>query len=113
MSDPSRYELARAEKVEQEARRLRRENLREEGTYVLASEVTRQIERQMTQEIAEFETVLRDGARRVADRLGVDFKETRALLVQVWRDHRAARADTLEAAAAEAEMTADETAADI
>ncbi|PKP67930.1 MAG: hypothetical protein CVT83_07585, partial [Alphaproteobacteria bacterium HGW-Alphaproteobacteria-5] len=72
--DPDRYELARTQKTEEEARKLRRLNAEAEGTFLLASEVERQIARQMAQEIAEFETVLRDGARRVADKLGVDFK---------------------------------------
>lgn len=94
-NDPDRYELARTQKAEEEARRLRRQNAEAEGQYVLASEVQLQVARQIGQEIAEVETVLRDGARRVADKLGVDFKAVRALLIETWRAHRGARVEHL------------------
>lgn len=89
--DPSRYELAKIQKAEEEARRLRRQNAEAEGRYVLTSEVELQVARLIGQEIAEFEAVLRDGARRVADKFGVDFKVVRQLLVEEWRNHRAGR----------------------
>lgn len=106
--DPDRYELARIQKAEEEARRLRRMNAEAEGLFVLASEVDRQVARVLGQEVREFETVLRDGARVIADRLGVDFKTTRQILVEVWRGHRALRAEVLEHQAATGAMTADE-----
>jgi len=62
--DPDRYELARIQKIEEEARRLRRANAEAEGTMVLASAVHRQVARQIAQEVAEFESVLRDAARQ-------------------------------------------------
>lgn len=112
-TDPDRYELARTQKAEEEARRLRRMNAEAEGTYVLAAEVERQVARVTAQEIAEFEAVLRDGARKVADKLGVDFKMVRQVLMEQWRGHRATRTDVLRVEAAAAELSADEKAGNI
>lgn len=113
VGDLDRYELARTQKAEEEARRLRRQNLEAEGTYVLASAVDAQVARVLAQEIAEMEAALRDGARRVADALGVDFKAVRRHLLDAWRAHRARRAEALGAEAAAATLTADEAAADV
>lgn len=110
--DPDRYELARAQKVEEEARLLRRRNQEAEGTMVLAAEAARQTTRLLAQEVAEFESVLRDGARRIADELGVDFKTARALLIEVWRAHRQARSDQLVQQAETAGLTGTERAED-
>src|SRR5690606_17526752 len=55
VGDADRYEMARTLKAEEEARRLRRQNMAEEGTWVLASEVERHTARAMGQEIAQFE----------------------------------------------------------
>jgi hypothetical protein len=111
--DPDRYEMARTQKAEEEARRLRRMNAEAEGTYVLAAEVERQVARMLSQEIAEFEAVLRDGSRRVADKLGVDFKATRQILMDQWRQHRATRTTSLESRAVDAEASDDERVGDI
>ncbi|WP_109464395.1 hypothetical protein [Albibacillus kandeliae] len=110
--DPDRYELARIQKVEEEARKLRRANAQDEGTLVLASEVHRQVARQIGQEVAEFETVLRDGARKVADRLGVDYRTVRQVLIETWREHRGDRLVKLQEEADQAEMTSEEQEAD-
>jgi len=107
-ADPDRYELARIQKAEEEARRLRRQNQEAEGAFVLASEVEQAVARQMAQEIAEVETVLRDGARAVADRLGVDFKTVRLILVEAWRGHRGQRSQLLAQEANGRPMTAAE-----
>lgn len=112
-SDAARYELARTLKAEEEARKLRRINAEAEGTFVLASEVRHQTARLMAQEIAEFEAVLRDGSRRVADQLGVDFKRVRQILIEEWRGHRAKRSVQLEAQASQAVMSDAEMAEDI
>lgn len=112
-SDSARYELARTLKAEEEARRLRRMNAEAEGTYVLASEVRQQTAKLMAQEIAEFEAVLRDGSRRVADQLGVDFKRVRQILVDEWRGHRGKRTDQLVAQAGQGGMTEAEASEDI
>jgi len=112
-NDPDRYELARTQKAEEEARKLRRQNAEAEGSYLLAGEVERQIAKLMAQEIAEFETVLRDGARRVADTLKVDFKTARQILVETWRSHRQGRSDQIGAQAGLAALTAAERAEDI
>jgi hypothetical protein len=112
-SDPARYEMARTQKAEEEARRLRRQNAEAEGTFVLASEVERQVARLIAQEIAEFEAVLRDGSRKVADKMGVDFKVVRQLMMDQWRAHRGARTKVLSDEAEAAEVSADERDKDI
>lgn len=111
--DPDRYELARTQKAEEEARRLRRLNAEAEGTFVLASEVERQVAKVMAQEIAEVESVLREAARKVADSLGVDYKSVRQLLTETWRAHRSGRSEVLADVAAQARKTEDESAEDI
>jgi transcriptional regulator with XRE-family HTH domain len=105
IGDPARYEMARTQKAEEEARRLRRQNSEAEGTYVLASEVARQTARLMAQETAEFESLLRDGARKVADRMGVDFKEVRQVLMETWRAHRHERTAHLSRLASNQRLT--------
>ena len=112
-NDPDRYELARTQKAEEEARRLRRQNAEAEGAYALVSEVNRQVAQQMAQEIGEFEAVLRDGARQVADVLGVDFKTVRQILTDKWRGHRATRAAQLSAQAETMGLSPAEKAEDI
>ena len=97
--DTDRYELARTAKAEEDLRTARLRNGREEGLYVLASEVELQVARILAQEVAEMEAVLRDGARGVADKLSVDFRSARQILLDVWRQHRAKRATALEASA--------------
>lgn len=111
--DPDRYELARIQIAEEKARKDRRDNLAEEGTFVLAVEVERQVQRAISQEVREFETVLRDGARKIADKQGVDFLVARKLLTDVWRQHRAGRTDALAQAADAARMTEAEQEQDV
>ena len=108
--DDDRYEMARTQKAEEDVRRLRRINAEAEGRYVLASEVTQTVARLIGQEIAEVETVLRDGARKVADQLGVDFKTVRQILTAAWRDHRGSRVTQLEMQAAQAVLSETEAA---
>jgi len=112
-TDPDRYELARIQKAEEEARRLRRQNSEAEGQYVLASEVELQITKMLALELAQFESVLRDAARAVADKLGVDFKTARQLMVETWRDSRRSRATILEDKAENAAMNETELLEDI
>ena len=104
-AETSEYEKARTLKAVEEARKLQRNNAVEEGRYVLASEVSRQVQGQIHQEIAEFESALRDGARIIADELDVDFKTVRKLLVDHWRTHRAKRVKVLKAQSEGAEKT--------
>jgi hypothetical protein len=106
--DPDRYELARIQNAEEDARRKRRDNERDEGRWVLAEEVERSTAKLLSREIGQFETVIRDGARAIADRMGVDFREARQILMQVWRAHRGDRAEVLAGESAEAPMTAAE-----
>ncbi|WP_421998186.1 hypothetical protein [Roseovarius confluentis] len=111
--DPTRYELARTQELEEKARRARRQNEAEEGSWVLASEVAAETARQLQMEIASIESsVLRTGARRLADELGVDFKEARAILTQVWREYRAHRSEQKAAEADAAQLSESEKEAD-
>ncbi|MCV2870645.1 hypothetical protein OEW28_18690 [Defluviimonas sp. WL0002] len=111
--DPDRMELAKIQIAEENLRKVRRDNEAAEGHYVLASEVERQTRQILAQEIAEVENVLRDGAREIADRLGVDFKSARKILIDRWRDHRRTRTEALQAAADAADLTDAERKADI
>lgn len=111
--DDDRYRLARTLKAEEEARKLRRQNAEEEGRYVLAEQAAREARRLMAGEISGFETVIREGARAVADQLGVDAKRVRAILRTAWRQHRAERAETLRGEAGAAAMTEAEKGEDI
>lgn len=110
-ADPDRYELARIQNAEEDARRKRRDNERDEGRWVLAAEVQRTTARMIGQEVAQFETVLREGARAVADRFGIDYREARAVLMDIWREHRVQRVAALTDATSSATMTAEEQAA--
>lgn len=112
-NDPDRYELARILNAEEDARRKRRDNERDEGRWVLAEEVARHTARTMAQEVAQFETALRDGARAVADALGVDFREVRKIMMDQWRAHRAGRSQQLQAESSAAPMTDTETGAQV
>lgn len=95
IEEPSRYDLARIQIAEEDARRKRRDNERDEGRWVLAEEVARESAKQLGQELAKFEIALRDGARDVADQFGIDFREVRQVLMRQWRAHRGARAHAL------------------
>lgn len=111
--DPDRYELARTAKAEQELRGMMLKNGREEGQYVLASEVGREVAGAIAQEVREVETFIGDAARALADQLGVDFKAARQIMRDGWRNHRGNRAAVLTEQAETAEMTAEEIEADI
>ena len=104
--DPTRYELARTQELEEKARAARRRNEAEEGNWVLASEVANETARQMAMEIAAIESsVLRAGARRLADELGVDFLKARSILTQVWREYRGQRSEQKAAEAEAAQLS--------
>jgi hypothetical protein len=111
--DTDGYRMARQAKLAEEVRRIRRQNELDEGTMVLVSEVERQVGKVLRQEIAQVEEALRTGARAVADKLGVDFRAVRQILLEVWRAQRQGRSDVLAEQAGAAEMTDAEKAADI
>lgn len=111
--DQDQLELIKTATANEQLRKLRRDNELAEGHYVLASEVERQVVRTIAQEIAAFETVLRDGARAIADDMGVEFKAARKILTDLFRAHRQGRSETLGDQAMAAAMTDAETAADI
>lgn len=103
--DLDRYELARIQSAEEDARRKRRDNEKDEGRWVLADEAQRQAARALAQEIAQFETLIREAGRAVADEFGLDFRSVRKLLMDEWRRYRADRAEALGSAAASTAMT--------
>jgi hypothetical protein len=111
--DSDGYRMARQAKLSEEVRRIRRQNELDEGTMVLVSEVERQVGKVLRQEIAQVEEALRTGARAVADKLGVDFRAVRQILLEVWRAQRQDRSGVLAEQAEAAEMTEAERAADI
>lgn len=110
--DPDRYEMARTQKAEEEARKLRRQNAEAEGQYVLASSARQEAARMMALEIAQIETMLREAARAIADQFGVDYLEVRAKLMDQWRGHRGTRSEALTEAAQAAPMSEKETETD-
>lgn len=103
--DPDRYELARILNAEEDARRKRRDNERDEGRWVLADEVERISGQALAREIGLFEAVLKDAARAVADRLGVDYREVRQILMAEWRSYRTTRAGQIRGAADAVQMS--------
>lgn len=111
--DDDSYQLVRKAKLEEELKRLRRQNALEAGTLVLASEVERQVSRVMRQELAEIEEMLRTAARAVADQLAVDARQVRKILVDTWRVQRAGRSAALMEAADLAVMNEAEVGEDI
>jgi hypothetical protein len=111
--DQDSYELHRKAKLTEEVRRLRRQNALEEGTLILASEVERHVTKLLRQELAQIEDMLRTAARSVADRLGVDFRQTRQILIDTWRTQRHGRAEVLAEQADGADLSEEEMAADI
>lgn len=110
--DLDRYELARIQSAEEDARRKRRDNERDEGRWVLASEVEHQSAAALARELAQVEMMLRESARALADRLGVDYRTARAILMEEWRRFRSRRAAILGSSADDSEMTDAEKAED-
>jgi hypothetical protein len=111
--DDDAYKMARTQKAQEEARAMRRRNALDEGTYVLASDTVMTTQRLLSKEVAQFENVMRQAARKVADEMGVDFKEVRSILVLAWREHRGKRSRMLADHGAEAGMSVTEKEADI
>lgn len=111
--DTDQLELVKIATANENLRRLRRDNELAEGQFVLASEVERTVARAIAQEVAEFDSVLRDGARAIADQLGVDFKATRKILIDLNREYRKGRSTALADQAEAGAHTEAEKAADI
>ena len=110
--DEDAYKLVRTQKAQEELRVAKRRNEEDEGNFVLASAVTLQTRRLIAQEIAEFEGVLKEGARMIADELGVDVMKVRSILLSEWRKHRTLRSKSLADQSAGATMTETEQAKD-
>lgn len=111
--DADAYQLIRTQQAEEILRKQRRENARDENLWVLSEEVERNASRLLSREIGQFEMVLRDGARTIADKMGVDFREVRQILMQEWRSHRARQSSVLAGEAETVGMTDAELAADV
>jgi hypothetical protein len=103
--DNDRYRAARAEQAEIDTILKRRRLAEEEGRWVLAEEATQATRRALAAEIAEVEAMLREGARRVADELGVDARTVKTILLKAWRAHRAVRSDRAAHIADSAQIT--------
>lgn len=112
-AEPDRLEMATILAKEEQARKLRRDNERDEGNWVLASEVRQNVARAMAQELAEFESVIRDTARAIADVYGLDFREVRKVMMDRWREHRQNRMSQAQTAAGTAAMSEAETEANV
>lgn len=83
--EQARYEVARTQKAEEEARRLRRQNLEAEGQYVLAVEVQRTRDVMINEERRQLRSVIAEGARQVAEKLGADREKTETILLSAWQ----------------------------
>ncbi|KFI24359.1 MerR family transcriptional regulator [Paenirhodobacter enshiensis] len=112
-AEPDRLEMATILAKEEQARKLRRDNERDEGNWVLASEVRQNVARAMAQELAEFESVIRDTARAIADVYGLDFREVRKVMMDRWRKHRQNRMSQAQTVAGTAAMSEAETEANV
>jgi hypothetical protein len=113
-SDPTGIALIHLQTKQEDLRTKRRKNAQEEGLYCLASQVSTEVQRQIAQEISGFESVmLRDGARRIADEFGLDFKEVRKELRQIWRNYRDRRSKEKLDEASSAELNEEEVREDI
>ncbi|MFQ6552943.1 hypothetical protein AAD018_011460 [Aestuariibius insulae] len=112
-SDTDAMRLVKLEKEKEGLRKLKRENLAYEQAYALRSEVDTQVRRMLQQEIMQIETMLCHAAQRIADELAVDMKTVRSILMQTWRKQREERAQVLDGAADQAELTDAECEADI
>mgnify|MGYP003147896493 FL=1 len=104
-AEADRYQRARADIAETQAVQGRLKLAEMEGRYVLATEVDLQVRRAIAAEIAEFETVMRTGAQKIAAEHGLDAPAVRAVLTTLWRAHRARRAEVAAAQAEAAELT--------
>lgn len=111
--DLRRYEVARAQLAEEKARAARRDNAVEDGIYVLASAVERASSRLLQAELAQFETVLREASRSIADVFGIDYRSVHKVARDTWRTHRGERTSALLAAADAVELSEVEREADI
>lgn len=101
----ARLNEIRVKRAELDLRRSLREEQVEEGRWVDVDEVRRATQKLIGQEVAETEAWLKDAARLIADKNGLNFKEVRADLRASWRKQRGDRADALKKAAADAEMS--------
>ena len=111
-TDPDRYELARIQVTEEDARRKRRDNQRDEGLWVLAEEVQRHTARALAGELSQIDGFLREAARALADAHGIDARAARKTLTDQWRAHRTARSRQAADLAEAATMTETEQEAD-
>ncbi|MFN3646249.1 MAG: excisionase family DNA-binding protein [Gemmobacter sp.] len=107
-----RYDIARAMRIEEQARAARYDNDQREATLVLASEVQAQVLAQIGQELAQIDGFLRQVSVELAEALGAQRQQVRAILNAAWRRHRGERAAAAAMRADAAKLTAAEQEAD-
>lgn len=103
--DPDQYKLLREAHAAEDLRTKRRNNARDEGLWILASEVDRNVSRLMAQNLAEIETFVKDVSVLVAGRMGIDQRQVRQIILEAWRGFRTERAKSLAAAADDAGLS--------
>jgi len=108
-----RYQNARITALEERNREQQRKNALADGTYVLASEVAREVQTQMAAEIAAIDSMLGDAARAVADEFQINAGEVRKVLRDTWRLHRQRRERIKGEQSDAAQLTEDEQEANI
>lgn len=103
--DPDQYKLLREAHAKEDLRTKLRNNARDEGLWILASEVDRNVSRLMAQNLAEIETFVKDVSVLVAVRMGIDQRQVRQIILEAWRGFRTERAKSLAAAADDAGLS--------
>ncbi len=105
---------SKAISAREQARRDMRRSAEEEGRYVLAREVDREVAGQISRLAGEVDSiVIRDGARAIADELGADYGKARQILRRIWRDHRRRASAKASSQSQEAALSVEEKEADI
>lgn len=111
--DPDQYKLLREANAAEDLRAKRRNNAVYEGQYVLASEVEQQVARILAQVMAETEVFIKDVAQAIGDKLGIDKRQVRQIIVDAWRENRRTQAQHMASAADGADLTEAERAAQV
>lgn len=106
------YDIARAMQKTEQARAARYENDQRDGTLVLASEVQAQVLAQIGQELAQIDSFIRQASATLAEALGAQRQQVRAILLAEWRRHRGERAAAAAMRADAAKASPAERAAD-
>lgn len=103
--DPDQYKMLREAHAAEDLRTKRRNNARDEGLWILAGEVDRNVSRVMAQNLAETEAFVKEVAALVASKMGIDQRQVRQIILDGWREFRTNRAKDLAAAADDADLS--------